>query len=217
MRRPAPISSTTASAISPTISSDRAEALSRPPVAPRLTSLFSADLQIATARLKKGHKPEHESDRQGKRDDDREHARIDGDICKSRNVWRRCDQQHAKRDRRQDDAQHGRYQHQHGVFDDELPDQPSDSGSERLSDRDLARTDDAARQQQMRDVDARNQQHDADGCEQHEEGRLARAENHIAQRLNEDAAGFIDRVRLLQVGGNGAQFLLRGLEARSCG
>ena len=93
--------------------------------------------------------------------------------------------------------EHGRHQHQHGVLDDELPGQSSDAGSERLSDRDLARTYRAARQQEVRNIHARNQHHDANSGEQHEERRLARTENHVAQRLNEHAAGLIDRIRLL--------------------
>ena len=60
---------------------------------------------------------------------------------------------------------------QHRAFGHQLPDDPCAARAERLSHRDLPLARDRAREQQVRDVRAGDQQHEADGAEEHEERR----------------------------------------------
>ena len=79
----------------------------------------------------------------------------------------------------------------------QLPNQPRPAGAERGANRDLALARRGPRQQQVRDVDTRNQQHEADGAEQQPE-RLANIAHHrLVQRHRRDAQSFV-AVRVLR-------------------
>ena len=173
-------------------------------------------LQIDATRLRKRHEPEDESNRNGDRENNEQHARIDGHFGKPRDIGRRSEQQHAKGHGRDDHAQRRRKKQQDGVLDDVLACQPPDSSTQRASDRDLPHAHDTAREQKMCDVDARNQEHERDGRQQDDQRGLDRPEDDFAKWLDKHAARLVVvRVRLLEVSGNRAHLLLRSLDRRT--
>ena len=58
---------------------------------------------------------------------------------------------------------------QHEALDDQLPDDPRAAGAERDAHRDFLLAADRAREQQVGDIGARDQQHQRDGAEQHQQ------------------------------------------------
>jgi len=74
-----------------------------------------------------------------------------------------------------------------------------------------------ARDQQVGDVDARDEQHARDGAEQHDERRAHARHQHVVKRHQRRAlAGRFVRVRVLVAGRNGIDFRER-LRARHAG
>jgi hypothetical protein len=90
------------------------------------------------------------------------------------------------------------------TFDQQLPDETPASGAERRTDPHFALTGGRAGQQQVRDIRAGNQQHDADGPEQHQHpGPGRRTDQIILKRTHADEPVLVpDRMRLLERRGN---------------
>ena len=80
-------------------------------------------------------------------------------------------------------ARHGAGDRQDEALDQQLTDEPPAAGAERRADADLALARARAREEQIGDVRAGDEQHDRDRAEQHQHPRLgARADEVIAQR-----------------------------------
>ena len=83
---------------------------------------------------------------------------------------------------------HGTQQHQRHAFGDELADHAATPGAHHLSDRNLATATDATRQQQVRDVRARDQDQQPAGRQQRQQRRSYVAHGVVEQRRDRDAA-----------------------------
>src|SRR5207302_692483 len=79
------------------------------------------------------------------------------------------------------------------ALDEQLPDDASAGGAERRADGELAAPAYAAREQQVRDVGARDEQHGADGAEQYREREPVLPDDPLLQRQHANQAR---RVRL---------------------
>ena len=66
-----------------------------------------------------------------------------------------------------DEAEHAAGERQHDALGQQLADDAAAAGADRRADRDLAPPAGRAHQQQVRDVRARDQQHEADGAGEH--------------------------------------------------
>ena len=103
---------------------------------------------------------------------------------------------------------------QHHALGEQLADDAAARAAERGADRDLALAARGAHQQQVRDVRARDQQHEADGAEQHEQRLPHVADEHLADRIDAERCVRPERVLELrcEVGRRRFQPRLRLLE-----
>jgi hypothetical protein len=92
----------------------------------------------------------------------------------------------------------------------ELANDPAAARAERGANRDLAPPGGAAREQQVRHVGARDEQHRRHRREQHDEPEPVVADEHVLKPAHDHAARAAARVRLVDVRGDGGQLGLRG-------
>ena len=129
-----------------------------------------------------GNDPERDArrDRDRKRDDD--DRAVHTDVLQPRNVGRLRGHERARRHERNRQAQHRTRRPQDDGFGEQLTEQPDAAGTERRSDRQLRLTRGGARQEQVGDIRAGDQQHEANGAEKHEERRSHVAHDHVGER-----------------------------------
>ena len=89
-----------------------------------------------------------------------------------------------RRDQQADGAARDR---EHGALGEQLPNEAAAAGAERGTDRDLGLSRRRAGEHQVRHVGAGNQQHQADGAEQHEQRRAGVADDVLAERRDREA------------------------------
>ena len=82
---------------------------------------------------------------------------------------------------------------EHRAFGHELPGQLAGARTERLPDRDLLASSCRPREDEMRDVDARDQQEQADAPQQHEHRRRHTADDVVLQRLDPRSPAVLER------------------------
>ena len=111
--------------------------------------------------------------------------------------------------RRDDDAERAAGEREHRALRQQLADDAPAPGAERLAYRHLACARSAARQQQVRDVGARDQQHEDDRAHEHQQRRRRVAGVDVPQRGKVRAPAFQVRVRLLHLLGHGVELRLR--------
>ena len=129
---------------------------------------------------------DEQSREHGADDDEREHAPIDGDVVTPRKARRRKRSNRADARRRQHRADHAAGQREQRVFDEQRANQPAASSANRGANGGLRASCGAARQQQTRDVRARDEQHEAHRAEQQVQRPSAVAHHHFAQRTHDD-------------------------------
>jgi hypothetical protein len=143
-------------------------------------------------------------------DGNAENAAVDGDGCEPRNLGRREQYENAQCRYRKSNPERRSNQRQDSVLDDELAGETGHFSAKGRTDGNLSHAHRAARQQQIGDVDACDEQHEGRGGEQHDQRRLDGSEDHTAKRLDEYPACLVDWIRSLEVGGNCRELVLRG-------
>ncbi len=182
---PAPISSTSASAISETTSTIAQEGF--PPV-PGDAARGEAIADPRPRRLPRRDEAEHDAGQDGEADRERQRPALDGHVGGARQIRRRRrgDQRTPTGgDRQADDAaQPGEQQ----AFRQQLADDLETRRAERQAHGDLGLPRRRAGQQHVRDVGAGDQQDEADGDEQHREAQARVADDPFLQRHDADVA-----------------------------
>jgi len=140
----------------------------------------------------------HGAERRGEAERERAHDRHRGGEGQHRRVERHLVEAadldrrpaHERRDRAVGDreAARGADRRQHQALGQQLPDDAAGRGAERLPHRDLRAAAGAAREQQVGEVDARDQQDAADGGEQHQQRAARVADQGVELRRDADAA-----------------------------
>ncbi len=138
------------------------------------------------------------------------HPHVEARLLDARDAGRRDGDERLHAGQREPDARRGAGQREDHAFHQELTADAAQGSAERRLDGDLAQPPDTAREEQVRDVGARHQQHERDGAEQHEQRRPDRSEHHVGQELDVHAAIGVLGVRALELGCHHAQFLLGG-------
>ena len=180
--RPALTSSTTPIATSPTTSRLRARR-PRPPATARVPDSASAACTSTRLACSAGTRPKTTlvTSATSSVIASTRHVELHG-IAERKHVGAQLDEraQHAPAD---DEAERAAAERQQRALDQQLPDDGAPSAAERHARGDLARARARAREQQPGDVDAGDEQHEADGAPQHEErladvGRLLLLQRH---------------------------------------
>jgi hypothetical protein len=123
----------------------------------------------AAAGAQRRHEAEQHAGADRDHDREGEHAQIDRHLREARNAGRAERHQRPRAPRGSDEAGGPAEQAEQGALGEELADQAGAARAERRPDGDLARARLRPRQQQVRHVDAGDQQHEADRAKQHEE------------------------------------------------
>ena len=147
-------------------------------------ALAQAHLHVGAREPQRGREAADDARDEPDRDRKAECHRIDPRLIEAGHVPR------ARRDDARDEpvreqqAGAGGGERQQHAFGQQLPHDTHAPDAERRADRDLAPARRAAREQQVRHVAARDEQHDEDGAEQHEEPRAVAADDVLAERFH---------------------------------
>ena len=189
--------------------------------APRRRRAAAAALQRVDRRLaggeRRGDQAEDEAGGQRDREREREHAAVDGDLGSARQAaQRRRRRGRRSRTRAARRATPPVSDEQQALAAHPARQVPA-AGAEREPHRRLVRSRGRANEQQVRDVGARDQQHEADGAHQHEQRRSRAADRPLANRREPQARVGIG-VGVGRVGarvgvGDGVHFALRLFDA----
>ena len=116
-------------------------------------------------------------------DGEPEHDWIERDLAGSRQTLGVGGQQRAKSSEPERRAQHAADQRQHDAFGQKLTQQPPAAGAERRTNRELALPRLGAREHQVRQIGARDEQHEHDGPLQHPQRRSQAANQIVVQPI----------------------------------
>ncbi len=190
--RPAPMSSTSASAISAIISTLRRRTWSTDgdPVA------RSVRLRSRLAARRAGTRPKHDRRERAGADGEEQHGAVDAHGVEARQVRRVQPRQRPRAGPREHEPGQAAAGRQHEALGRELPQEPRAAGAERAAHRHLALARGRAREEQVRDVRARDQQHEADRHEQRHERPPRVLDDVVLERHDADlhARRFVHRV-----------------------
>ena len=186
--RPAPMTRTTASATSD-ITSPRRTQVRAAEAVDRCPASLSELLTTCSRRCRSGDRPK--SDARDQRNGDREQQH-DRDRARfrprSRQALRVRRQQRAQAAKAQHRAERAAGEREHDPLGQELPQQPPAPGAERRADRELALPRLGAGEHQVRQVGARDEQHEPHRALQHPE-RRAEAADEVVLQPDRNAAG----------------------------
>ena len=149
---------------------------------PATAALAQRPLSRAARRLQRREQTESQAGDEGDTEGEEHDGAVQADGLEPRNVGRLSGHQRPGRpvgDHQADDAAGKAEDDRLGQ---QLPEQPAAAGPHRHADRELTLTRRRTRQQQVGDVRAGDQQHQADRTEQHEERPLHVTDDHVAQR-----------------------------------
>ena len=147
--------------------------------------------------------------------DEREHGAVDPDVGRARNRGRGQQRRGAGAPRRQGQPGDAAQCAQDQALGQELADQPSPAGSERRPDGELALPRGAGGQQQVGQVGAGDEQHDADGRSEHQQAAPRSSHHRLEQRRHPHRLAVVaGRELLLQAGGDGGEVGARLVERR---
>src|SRR5690349_23369040 len=116
-----------------------------------------------------------------------EHTPIDACLIEARDVLRAHAENDAQQTERDDESRERSRYGKHQTFGEELPDEAPVAGAERGTDRELLAPGAGAAEQEIRDVDARNHQHEAHRTQQDEQQRAIAADEIVAVTMDLDA------------------------------
>ena len=156
--RPAPTSSTSARAISATTSIDRMRRWRALPEPPRLSSLSDSRMSNRVA-CSAGTTPKTRPVTHRERQREQRHGPVDGDALRARQPRGHGRRQQRHAPRRQQQAGRAAGAREHEALDEQLPDDARAAGADRDAHGHFFLPADRAREQQVGDVRARNQQH----------------------------------------------------------
>ena len=97
----------------------------------------------------------------------------------------------------EDQAEHASRQRQHDALGEQLPDDAAARAADRGADGDFPPPAGRPHQQQIGDVGAGDQQHQADGAGQHHQRLAGVSHQHVADRIDREPAVRAERVRIL--------------------
>ena len=171
--------------------------------------LVVVELQIDVSGLQRRDETEREANDDRDADCDGQHPAVDPGVHDPGDYGRRHLQEEAQAYLSDRHACRGGDQREQEALDEKLSRQPRRARSERGPHGDFPAPRRAAREQEIRDVGASDQQHERDGAQQDEQGWTNRSEDDRLERLDERAATVVFRIVAFEVGRNGGQFLLR--------
>ncbi len=158
MSRPAPESNTTESATSTTTRAPRIRP-ARPPATARAALLLQRFAQIDARDLQRRRKSEQQAGRRRDAQGECQHPPIDAAFGKTRNVAWRERHQGVRAPLGEEQAGRAGHHSQHQAFGDQLAHDAAAAGAYRGANGDLPRTRSGPREQQIRYIRARDQQH----------------------------------------------------------
>ena len=171
-------------------------------------------LQIEPRSLKRWRETKEDAGDERDQNREAEHHAVELDVGDARDVLRHQPDEHFGSPRREDQSEQSAEPRKHDALRQQLPDDAAASCTERRTQRDLLCANRGAREQQVRDVRDRDQQHAADRTEEHIERARDIADEIFAQRANRGAEiGIRIRILLLERRGERGQFRLRLLDA----
>ncbi len=206
---PAPIRSTSDSATSRTTSTLRSLLPRTPPVsAPRSRS---ASARLPPTARSAGASPNTIAATHAAAAANRSAREVDGRPFDTRQVARTQRRDEPDALPRQEHAEHGARPGEHGALDQHLRDDAAAAAADRGPHRDLASTLGRPDQQQVRDVGARDQQHEPDGAEEGEQSGPRVAHDITVHPVHPDlqVLGLVELVDLAQPRGDRVHLLLR--------
>ena len=118
--------------------------------------------------------------------------------------------------RREQEARQPGHAGEHAALGEQLPHHTTAAGAERGAERDLARPARGPRQQEVRDVGAPDEPHDAHGAHQHPQGRLEIAGQPLLQRNQADGLQAIFRILPRERVADGPHLRLCAREVCAC-
>ena len=127
---------------------------------------------------------EQDAGDEGRGEGEGDNPPVDADILRPRNSDRQLSQQRLRQRRRQQQAGDAAQQRQQHAFEDQLSQQSPRARAHRSADGKFATPAFGARQQQVGDVGAGDQQHQADGTEQQIKRRTDVADDVVKQRAD---------------------------------
>ena len=174
------MTSTTASATSDITSPRRTQVRAPTPSSAGPTS-FSEMLTTCSRRCSSGARPKSTPVTIEMASVNSEHDRVERDLGRSRQALRIRRQQRAQAGEAERGAERAAGERQHDPFGQELPQQPPASGAERRADRELPLPRLGARQQQVGEIGAGDEQHEPDRALQHPQRRADAADEVVLQ------------------------------------
>ena len=135
----------------------------------------------AAGRRERGHEAEHHAGQDRNRHREGEHAPVDADLSQPRNAGRSERDQRARAPVGDDEPRDSAGHAEHDALGQELLHEPPASGAERRPHGHLARAAVRPREQEVGDVDARDEQHERDRAEQDQQRRPDAAHDPILQ------------------------------------
>ena len=171
-------------------------------------------MQIDPPEAGRRSEAEENARRDREHDGEEQDARIDGDRAQARHVFRLQRLNPAHAGGRHHDAEQAADRREEDALGQELLQQPAAARAQRRADRELFLTSEGAREQQVGDVGAGDQQDEADGAEQHQQRTADVADDLLVQRHDAERQAAIGRIDVRKVapqpGGDGVHLGLRG-------
>ncbi len=188
MKSDAPTRSTTASATSATTSAARARTTAAVQAA-ATGALGERGRERGTGSLQRRTDARDEPRHQRGNSRDRQHARIDADGGHAREVFGQSGRKHANAYPGKDETDDGPRHRHDEALDQHALDESAATGAERRTHGGIALLHGGARQPQVRDVRARDEQHDAHGGKEHEHPRPRGAADEVIAKRAKAYAG----------------------------
>ena len=158
--------------------------------------VLQRSVQIETSDAHRRREAEQEARRDAEDQGEEEHLAVDGDVAEPRDARRLQPLNRAHRNGRQRDAGGAAEQRQPDALGQQLAHDPKPARAHRGAHGHLALTRERSRQQQVRDIRARDQQHDPDRRQQHCQRRAHVAHHLLEQRHDRERQSAVGRVLL---------------------
>ena len=154
-----------------------------------------AGLDVRSRRADGGREPEDEGAQERHADREQDDEAVEPRLLETRHSRGTHRHERADADLRQREPEQRGGQREHEALGQELADDPRPPGAERRANGQLARPRRAAREQQVGEIAARDQQHEADRAEHHEEPRPIVSDDIVRHRDHQET----QRLRVLRI------------------